>query len=258
MRCALLSLLVLCGCASARQEVPQPAPPVAGDLVVIGDESASADAYAAWGLTGENKPNGPQYRFRESVPAGTPAYVARTREALRLMIADTTPDGWLAFYKGPLGEDWANAQYRATLYAPDGSMRFDLPLNPLLSATRHLEIQDIRYADGTLYFNEACQTYARDAGGRCSALLAVDPHAARVLWRTAPLTSNNILLVHGPHIIAGYGFTAEPDSLFLLRRSDGVVLDRLGLDSAHRYLEIRDGVLHVLTQTRRLRIRLDG
>ncbi|HVH13165.1 MAG TPA: hypothetical protein VM759_08940, partial [Longimicrobium sp.] len=141
----------------------------------------------------------------------------------------------------------ANVAYRAVMYRADGSRAWDTNLNRFLSRTDRLEVQDIRYAAGRLYFIEACQSYSREANGACSALLRVDPAAGTVDWRTPPLTSNNILLLHGPYVIAGYGFTAEADSLFLIDRATGRVLDRQPLDSAHTYLEMVGDELVVVT-----------
>ncbi|HEX6038054.1 hypothetical protein [Longimicrobium sp.] len=212
-------------------------------------EPLNGRGYAALGLTGANKPNGLEYRIRQEVPADRPAYVRAELEGLQLFIADRTADGWLAFYRGPLGgaPNGGNVAYRAILYRPDGSRAWDTNLNRFLSRTDRLEVQDIRYADGKLYFNEACQSYAREAGGACSSLLRVDPAAGTTDWRTPPLTSNNVILLHGPYIVAGYGFTAEADSLFLIDRATGRILDRQPLDSAHSYLEMRGDDLVVVT-----------
>lgn len=111
-------------------------------------------------------------------------------------------------------------------------------LNDFMSRTTHLELQDLRVVDGSLYFNEACQSYAKEAKGKCSALVAVDPVAGEVSWRTSNLVSNNRFIVHGDYIIAGYGFTAEPDHLNVIRRRDGKVVQRVKVPSAHQDLRI--------------------
>lgn len=232
------------GTASAGET---PAPPVR--LVLVSRTRIAQASPQALGLTGANKPNGWEQRLRQGT-AGAPRWVPRSQSGLPLFIADSTPDGWLAFYRTPLAEQAgrsSNARFRAVMYQADDALRWDLDLNPFLSRPDHLEIQDIRYAGGKLYFNEACQSYSREAGGRCSSLVRVDPRAARVEWRSPPLTSNNIFLLHGPYAITGYGFTAEPDSLFVLSRETGRVLARAGLDSAHSYLEVKDGELWAVT-----------
>lgn len=251
----VMASLTACGGGAGPQAV---APTPQLGLEVVSSAARDGATPRALGLSGENKPNGTQYRYRQTVPEATPAYVLRRVGALELWLADATPAGWFAFYRTPPSGLGANGAYRAVLYGFDGQARWTLPLDPLLSRPTQLEIQDIRYHEGALYLNEACQTYARDADGQCSALLRVDPVNARVVWRTRPLVSNNILLPHEDVIVAGYGFTAEPDSLYLVDAATGTVRAALGLDSAHQYLEFRDGRLHVLTTNRVYVIRLAG
>jgi hypothetical protein len=183
------------------------------------------------------------------VPDKTPEFVPRAEDGLELFVADATGEGWLAFYRTPL-ERWegaANPEFAAALFSPSGERRWKLRLNDFLSRPDRLEIQDVRYSGGRLYFNEACQSYSREALGRCSSLVRVDPAARLVDWRTPPLTSNGVFILHGPWVIAGYGFTAEPDFLHVVDRETGRVLARRRLDSAASYLEMKDGRLHVVT-----------
>ncbi|MDP6943258.1 MAG: hypothetical protein QF464_03830, partial [Myxococcota bacterium] len=123
--------------------------------------------------------------------------------------------------------------YRVRLYGADGVALWTLDLAQLFSRQDHLEIQDVRYRDGVLYFNEACQSYASEARGRCSSLVAVEPTEAKVLWRTKPLVSNNRFLVEADLIVSGYGFTKERDYLYVIRRTDGKLMHRLRIPKAH-------------------------
>ena len=254
----LLVTLCLPACsASPPSPQPDPSPPARAELEPVGSRPLSEDPFAALGLTGANKPNGLAQRFRVDVPPETPSWVPRERAGLELTIAQRAADGWLAFYKGPLAADWReNAGYAAALYAPGGDERWALDLSTYLPAPRLLEIQDVRWGDGHLYFNVACLTYAREADGRCSWLYKVDPASGRVRWRTPPLTSNDIFLLHGPWVVAGYGFTAEPDSLYLVERESGAIVDRRGLDTAHSYMEVAGEDVVVVTRERVWRFRL--
>lgn len=255
---------VLAACTATPQQGPAPTPtPPTGpgaqpvppadrptpDARLVRRRAEPLNDYAQLGLTGVNKPNGMVDRIRQDVPSRRPAYVQTELDGLQLFIADNTADGWMAFYREPLAgaPNGANVAHRAVMYRADGSRAWDTNLNRLLSRTDRLEVQDIRYAAGRFYFNEACQSYSREANGACSSLLRVDPVAGMVDWRTPPLTSNNILLLHGPYVIAGYGFTAEADSLFLIDRATGRVMDRQPLDSAHTYLEMVGDELVVVT-----------
>lgn len=183
-----------------------------------------------------------------------PVYVPLEEDGLELFLLDPMPDGaHLAFYREPYGGRSCrlgasiNCRYLAALFGADGKVVWARELSPWLSRPDHLEIQDIRYADGVLYFNEACQGYARDAGGACSALVAVDPAASRVLWRTPHRTSNNVFeVVDRELIVAGYGFTAEARQLSLIRRSDGAVVSTLRMaDSHNRIIPLGGGRFEV-------------
>jgi len=129
-----------------------------------------------------------------------------------------------------------------------------------MSRSDNLEVQDIRLADGVLYYNEACQSYSREAQGQCSSLVAVDPRARRVLWRTAPLTSNGRFRLRGCYIVAGYGFTAEPDSVYLVERGSGAVVQKLFVSSSPEQLTLvgRDHLDVTLYSGITRKFRLDG
>jgi len=184
------------------------------------------------------------------VPDGIP----RKLGTLELFVLDDADRGYLAFYREPydLGScqlgNHLNCAYQARRYDRRGRLEWSLVLNELMSRRDHVEIQDIRLAGGVLYFNEACQSYAAEARGECSSLVAVDPVARKVLWRTEPLVSNNRFVVRGCYLVAGYGFTSEPDQLALISRATGKVLQTVPVSSAPEQL--------VLAGRDRLEVRL--
>jgi hypothetical protein len=147
-------------------------------------------------LTGKNKPDGIALRYRKEVPTNTPGFVRREYDGLDLFIADAIPEGWLAFYKGNCGSLGDVCDYRAIFYNDDRTQRWDLNLNRYLQQERYVEIQDVRYHDGQLFFNEACATYASEVQGQCSWLVSVDPTFQEENWRTPPMTSNNVFILH--------------------------------------------------------------
>lgn len=186
---------------------------------------------------------------RQWVGPEVPAYVPIALGTQELMILDEVPEGHLAFYRDPYDVGSCSAAngsvcaYTVSLWAKDGTRRWSFPLNPLFSRADQIEVQDVRYAGGTLYVNEACQSYAKDAGGKCSSLLAIDPVAVKVTWRSPFKTSNNRFLVLDRYILTGYGFTAEPDFLFLIRRDTGAVAAKRPISSAHEGMALEaDGV----------------
>ncbi|MDX1548866.1 MAG: hypothetical protein R3247_17840 [Rhodothermales bacterium] len=226
----------------------RPSPSRIPSLTLLDQRAWSSQAGLPAPLTGVNKPEGLALRFRRGVPPETPGFVPRSRGGLDLFLADPVDDGhWLAFYKGVCGSLGDVCRYRAVLHDRSGDVRWDVDLNAFLENDRYVEIQDVRYADGALYFNEACATYAAEAGGQCSSLVRLDPEWRELTWRTPPLVSNNVFILHEDIVIAGYGFTAEPDALYLVDRQTGRLRARTDLDAAPHYLEVQDGRLHVLT-----------
>lgn len=131
------------------------------------------------------------------------------------------------------------------LFDASGTETHSMSLAAFHPRPDQLEVQDVRLAGDVLYFNEACQTYSRDAGGRCSSLVALDLATKKVLWRTRPLLSNNELRVVGGYVVAAYGFTGEPASITVVRRSDGAVMDRKALPGTNFEMSVKDDVLSV-------------
>ncbi|HEX4746940.1 MAG TPA: hypothetical protein VFU99_08670, partial [Gaiellaceae bacterium] len=100
-------------------------------------------------------------------------------------------------------------------------------------------------------------TYATQTDGRNAYVSAVDVARKRTLWRSPALVANaRTFVVVGDWIVAGYGFTAEPDFLYVLHRRTGGVLDRLPVPSAPEIVKFRGDRLHVRTYDRQLVVRI--
>jgi hypothetical protein len=188
-------------------------------------------------------------------------------DKVRIAAAETAePDGFLALYRDPYGASSChlsgpgNCAFGAALYHCSGKLQWVIGLNAFMSRTDRLEVQDVRYDGGTLYFNEACQSYSSEANGRCSSLVAVDAAAKKVVWRSRPLTSNGMFVVAGEHLIAGYGFTSEPDFVHVVKRSDGSIAQRIPVPTGPQRIElVSPGEAEVeLYDGARLRFRLEG
>ena len=68
--------------------------------------------------------------------------------------------------------------------------------------------------------------------------------------------SNNVFIFAGPYIVAGYGFTGEPDFLYLIAPETGHVAATRPLDTAHQHLEERGGVVYAVTTNSLYRLRI--
>ena len=207
------------------------------------------------GLAGHNKPNGVQYRLRSHRVPGSQAWVGpvvppwlprRVEPDLELQILDPVPEGYLAFYRS--GHSYGgDDRYLARLYGSDGQLGWEVDLDRFLPDGQEREVQDIRYSPPLLLFNAACTSYCEQVKCRCSELVAIDPALKQKVWQTPHLISNNIFIAADGWIFCGYGFTAEPDFLYLVERNSGLVGPAQPLDSAPEYLELQDGILAVVT-----------
>lgn len=177
-----------------------------------------------------------------------PSFVPLEVGTSELDLLDARPGGgWVATYRErfDLCSGSKNCATVVKLFDAYGKETDSVSLKPLLSRPDQLEVQDVRVADDVLYFNEACQTYSREAGGKCSALVAYDLATKKVLWRTRSLVSNNELRVVGAYVVAAYGFTGEPASITVLRRKDGAVMDRQTLPGTNYEMTPKGDVLSV-------------
>ncbi len=189
--------------------------------------------YSDFQLSGVNKPNGIFYRFRKAHPN----IIADFLTSSKADIIDNYQDNWLEFYRN---------SNKVTLYNAKGDILWQFDLTNYIDEP-NFEIQDIRLDDDILYFNSACESYSKYSNGECSALYAFDTKKEKVLWKTAYLVSNDIFILTDDLVICGYGFTAEPDYLYILNKKTGKQLSKTRLDTAHDYLELKDNVLHVIT-----------
>jgi GNAT superfamily N-acetyltransferase len=99
-----------------------------------------------------------------------------------------------------------------------------------------------------VYVETAHSTYAADSGRRNAYVTAIDTASGRVRWRSPALVANaDTFAVVEDVLVTGYGFTAEPDVLFLLDRESGRAVGSLKLPSAPEYIALRRGKLFVRT-----------
>ena len=111
--------------------------------------------------------------------------------------------------------------------------------------------ESVNYAivkDDVLYVQNGHRTYAASSGGKNAFLSALDVKTGELLWRSQPLVANaSNFVLHGSHIFAGYGFTAEPDFMFVLERATGAVTSRVPVASGPSAVIEKDGALFVRT-----------
>jgi outer membrane protein assembly factor BamB len=127
---------------------------------------------------------------------------------------------------------------------------------------RQFVYQQVTWAaedEGTLYVSHSHNTYARSSKGMNAYVTAIDTRAGRVLWRSRPLVSNasNFELAGGL-LLTGYGFTGEPDFLYLLDKRTGEVRQRLPVPSGPTYIVRKGERFYVRAYDRDLVLRFPG
>jgi hypothetical protein len=113
--------------------------------------------------------------------------------------------------------------------------------------------------DSVLYVSHSHKTFAGSSRGMNAYITAIDLNTRRLLWRSDPLVSNaaNFIVV-GNTIISGYGFSAEPDYLYLLDTSNGRQIERVALRTGPQYIISKDDQLFVRTYNRNYVFRVVG
>ena len=136
------------------------------------------------------------------------------------------------------------------------NLLYDLKLYNLINGPDEKEqrmsklTQYLRWAqlkDGILYVSIGHNTYA-ESEPDSSYMAAIDPETGKVIWRSDPLVSNALnFKIVGDTIICGYGFTAEPDFIYLLDLSTGKTVDKIKVNTGPDQFEVVGDTLYVAT-----------
>ena len=102
-------------------------------------------------------------------------------------------------------------------------------------------------ADDILYVETAHPTYANSCRQNAY-ITALDMKDFHTIWKTQPLTANAYnFVIYDDFIIAGYGFTEEPDAINIIDRNTGKVVNSCPLKTMAEYIVLKDNVLYVRT-----------
>ena len=101
--------------------------------------------------------------------------------------------------------------------------------------------------DGTLYVNIRHDYYASEEPNG-NYMVAISLDTGDVLWRSESLVagSYNFQIVKDT-IVCGYGFTSEPDYIYLLDRFTGQTMEKIPVNSAPYQIETEGDTLYVAT-----------
>ena len=99
---------------------------------------------------------------------------------------------------------------------------------------------------GTLYVSHAINGYAKEVQNQTGYISALQPKTGKLLWRSAPLTNNADTFVEtADALVCGYGFTAEPDFLYVLDKHTGKRVQTVPLVTAAQYIVKRGNRVYV-------------
>ena len=104
-----------------------------------------------------------------------------------------------------------------------------------------------------LYVSHGHSTYASSSNGMNAYVSAIDTKSRKALWHSAPLVSNasNFIFIGGDaYLVTGYGFTAEPDFVYILRATDGAVVARIPVKSGPEHIVAARDRIFVRTYNR--------
>lgn len=195
---------------------------------------------------------------RTWVGPSVPSFVPVGHDDLELIRLTQHDDGWLAEYRQMYGRAdvpgcaaenmWDNCKQGARFYRKDGTLAWQVDFHGLFPRKDHLTVNHVLKVGDTLYYGEACQTYAKDASGKCSQLVKLDVsgETPKVVWRSKPLVTNAPILKVGRFLVTGYGFTAEKDRLMVVDPESGRVIYTKVVAKAPEELTLSGKTLSVL------------
>lgn len=100
--------------------------------------------------------------------------------------------------------------------------------------------------DNILYVANAHNTYAKSSLNLNAYITAIDLRTNAIKWRSAPLVANaGTFEIVDDAIICGYGFTKEPDFLYVLDRATGDVAQKVPVRSGPECLIMKGKFLYV-------------
>lgn len=173
-----------------------------------------------------------------------PAEVPTTLLGNALGTAIRGPDHSVAIYSGAGGASGRSVVVRDALGDVLGA--FDLSAWPADQEARWAQVED-----GVLFLCTYHMTYASSTSGNNAFITALALPTGELVWQSEPLVCNtwNFLLRDG-WIVSGYGFTAEPDFLFVLDAKTGEVVQKKKLASGPEVILEQAGTLFVRTYDR--------
>jgi outer membrane protein assembly factor BamB len=183
---------------------------------------------------------------RGQLPPGARPDIPSTYGLLSLSAAIPQGDRLILIYGG---------RYVAVVKGSDTEAIFDFEAwlkPPRVSAEwKEFAVSDVTFAmaeGDVLFVGNGGGSYAREMGGTKGFMSAIDLKTGELLWRSQPLVhGGGAFAFFKGFIMTGYGFTDEPDNVFLLRKDNGQVVHKVPVKSAPGSITLSGNVATVET-----------
>lgn len=151
------------------------------------------------------------------------------------------------------GENWGNARQivitdeaQKTLYAAYDFENWKFsPKTVRMGNTQ--TVHDFIIEGNILYIAHGTNGYSDGAGYQTGYITAFDMENNEIIWTTQPMSCNSGFDIVGNSIICGYGFTSEPDYLFVLDKYSGQRIHKIPLKKKVDYVVPKGDKAYVRT-----------
>lgn len=110
-----------------------------------------------------------------------------------------------------------------------------------------MEIFNAIVENGILYVGYRHYTYASSSYGQNAYITAIDLSTMEQLWTTKPLTCGSTFVIIGNSIVCGYGFTNEPDFMYVIDKTSGMRRQTLKVPNAPEEVVVKGKQILVRT-----------
>jgi hypothetical protein len=133
-----------------------------------------------------------------------------------------------------------------TLYAAYDFENFKFSPKTTLMGN-YQSVNDFFIEGNILYIAHGSNGYSDGAGYQTGYITAFDMENGEIIWTTQPMTCNSHFAIVDNSIICGYGFTGEPDNLFVLDKDSGQRIQKIPVKKMVNEVVPKDGLAYVRT-----------
>lgn len=210
------------------------------ELEKVSEKANQITDFAAW-----ERSNGVESATLrdDNVPAG----VARAFDGMQLRRFFVHADHTVALYAG--GDPRTGKPTAGAIATAPGKQPLAFIADDAINgARRPFELTFAQVVGRALVVELAYNGYAKESGNRNGYVAAYDVGTGALHWSSDALVSNaREMLVSGGSVVTGYGFTAEPDFLFVLDLATGTVRQKIPVKSGPEALRRKGDRLFVRT-----------